>query len=84
MILRILFNQTIAIILFISGIVLGAAAHILFGLLTILGGLLLGFSHYVQDLTPQDPKPTLLFYAAFSSLLILFTIAYVIFSSVLF
>ncbi|WP_082234516.1 hypothetical protein [Halobacillus massiliensis] len=84
MILRILFNHTIAVILFISGIVLGVVVHILFGLLTILGGLLLSFSPYIQDLTPQDPKPTLLFYAAFSFLLILFAVTYVIVSSMVF
>lgn len=58
------------------GLWLGSMINMYFGLITILGGLLLGFSALRNDLEEMHTKTKVLFWGAFTFLLILFSAAF--------
>ena len=76
MIVNIIFNPFFAIFLFMSGIWMGSMFDPLFGLITILGGLLLGFSHSFKNGAVMNKKSKILLFASFVFLLILMSLAY--------
>lgn len=71
MAVKILFNPILAFTFFMIGMWLGSTIHISFGFITILGGLLFGFSPIRHDVEEMEKKTKLLFFGAFIFLLIL-------------
>jgi amino acid permease len=74
---KVLFNPILAFALFMAGMWL-AAVDISFGLMSILGGLLFGFSSLRNDVKTMKKKTKLLFYGTFISFLSLFSITFMI------
>ena len=76
MVVKIIFNPIFALFLFMTGIWMGSMINPLFGLITILGGLLLGFSHSFKNGAVMNKKSKILLFASFVFLLILMSLAY--------
>lgn len=74
---NIISNPIFALMLFMIGIWMGSTVDPLFGLITILGGLLLGFSNLTKNDTILNKKSKILLYASFVFLLSLMSLAYV-------
>ncbi|MBO1515487.1 hypothetical protein [Metabacillus bambusae] len=70
-------NQIFALMLFMVGIWLGSTIDPLFGVITVLGGLLLGFSISLNNGVLMDKKSKVLLYASIVFLLILMSLAYI-------
>jgi hypothetical protein len=81
MVVNIIFNPILALLLFMIGIWMGSMIDPLFGLITILGGLLLGFSHSIKNGTVMNKKSKVLFFASFVFLLSLMSLAYLTISA---
>lgn len=73
---NIIFNPIFALMLFMTGIWMGSMIDPLFGLMTILGGLLLGFSNFFKNGVVMNKKLKILFYAFFIFLLSLMSLIY--------
>lgn len=76
MVVNIIFNPIFALLLFIIGIWLASMIAPVFGLITILGGLLLGFSPLFKSETVVDRKLMVLRFASFFFLLSLMSVTY--------
>ncbi|WP_428911627.1 hypothetical protein [Niallia sp. Krafla_26] len=76
MIVNFLFHPVFALLLFVTGIWMGSMVDPLFGLITILGGMLLGASSIFENGRDMDKKIKILFIASFIFLLSLMSIAY--------
>lgn len=74
---NIIFNPIFALMLFMIGIWMGSTVDPLFGLITILGGLLLGFSNLSKNDIILNKKSKNLLYASLVFLLSLMSLAYV-------
>lgn len=70
-------NQVFALMLFMVGIWMGSTIDPLFGLITILGGLLLGFSISFNNGVEMNKKTKVLLFASFVFLLSLMSLAYI-------
>ena len=77
MAVKIIFNPIFALLLFMVGIWMGSMIHPLFRLITILGGLLLGFSNSFENGVAMNKKSKVLLYAYFVFLLSLMSLAYI-------
>jgi hypothetical protein len=73
---NIIFNPIFALMLFMTGIWMGSMIDPLFGLITILGSLLLGFSNFFKSGVVMNKKSKVLLYASFIFLLSLMSLAY--------
>ncbi len=73
---NIIFNPIFALMLFMIGIWMGSTIDPLFGLITILGGLLLGFSNFFKNGVVMNTKSKILLYTSFVFLLSLMSLAY--------
>jgi hypothetical protein len=78
---NIIFNPIFALMLFMTGIWMGSMIDPLFGLITILGGLLLGFSNFFKNGVVMNKKSKVLLYAYFIFLLSLMSLAYLAISA---
>ncbi|MFJ8234164.1 hypothetical protein ACIQ34_00305 [Ureibacillus sp. NPDC094379] len=78
MAVNIIFNPIFALILFMTGIWMGSMIDPLFGLITILGGLLLGTSNFFQNGLGMNKKTKILFYASLIFLLSLMSLTYIV------
>ena len=76
MVINIIFNPIFALFLFMTGIWMGSMVDPLFGLITILGGLLLGFSYSFKNGAVMNKKSKTFLFASFVFLLILMSLAY--------
>ena len=76
MAINIIFNPIFALMLFMIGIWIGSMIDPLFGLISILGGLLLGFSNFFKNGVVINKKSKILFYGSFVFLLSLMSLAY--------
>ncbi|KAB7709078.1 hypothetical protein F9802_02855 [Bacillus aerolatus] len=76
MAVNIMFNPIFALMLFMIGIWMRSTIDPLFGLITILGGLLLGFSNSFKNGVVMNKKSKFLLYATFVFLLSLMSLAY--------
>ena len=76
MAINIIFNPIFALMLFMTGIWMGSMIDPLFGLITILGGLLLGSSNLFKNGVVMNKKSNILFYATFIFLLSLMSLTY--------
>ncbi|HLR71002.1 MAG TPA: hypothetical protein VK085_06185 [Pseudogracilibacillus sp.] len=77
MAVKVLFNPILAFAFFMSGVWL-ATVNISFGLMSIVGGLLFGFSSLRNDVETMNKKSKLLFYGTFIAFLSLFSITFII------
>ncbi|MBL5775150.1 hypothetical protein MXL46_17570 [Heyndrickxia sporothermodurans] len=75
---RIFFHPVLALVLFMIGIWMASTINILCGLITILGGGLLGFSPLRRIVSLMNEKTKLLFYASFIFLLILISATFLV------
>jgi hypothetical protein len=73
---NIIFNPIFALMLFMTGIWMGSMIDPLFGLITIFGGLLLGFSNFFNNGVVMNKKSKILLYASFIFLLSIMSLAY--------
>ncbi|WP_175638431.1 hypothetical protein [Metabacillus schmidteae] len=76
MAVNIIFNPIFYLMLFMIGIWMGGMIDPLFGLISILGGLLLGFSNSLKNGVVMNKKSKVLLYASFVFLLSLMSLAY--------
>ena len=76
MAVNIIFNPIFALMLFMTGIWMGSMIDPSFGLITILGGLLLGSSNFFKNGVVMNKKSKILFYATFIFLLSLMSLTY--------
>jgi len=81
MVANIIFNPIFALMLFTAGIWMGCMIDSLFGLITILGGSLLGFSHSFRNGEVVNKKLRFLLIVSFIFLLSLMSIAYLAISA---
>ena len=81
MLANIIFNPIFALMLFMAGIWLGSMIDPLFGLITILGGSLLGFSNSFKNGEVVNKKLRFLLIASFIFLLSLMSLAYLVVSA---
>ncbi len=81
MAVNIIFSPIFALMLFMIGIWMGSMIDPLFGLITILGGLLLGFSTPFKNGEKMNKKSKVLLYASFIFLLSLMSLAYLAISA---
>lgn len=82
MAVKVLFNPILASVFFMAGIWL-STINILFGLMSIVGGLLFGFSSLRTDVETMNKKTKLLFFATFISFLSLFSVTFLILTKTL-
>ncbi|WP_217587091.1 hypothetical protein [Lentibacillus saliphilus] len=83
MAVKVLFSPILAFALFMAGMWLGTV-NISFGLMSIVGGLLFGFSLSRNDVRTMNKKAKLLLCGAFIFFLSLFSITFLIITKVLF
>lgn len=76
MVVKIIFNPIFVLFLFTMGIWLASMIDPVFGLITIVGGSLLGFSPLSKSDTVMDKKVKVLFFGAFFLLLSLMSVTY--------
>ncbi|WP_040203448.1 hypothetical protein [Neobacillus jeddahensis] len=76
MAVTIIFIRIFALILFMAGIWMGSTIDSLFGVITILGGLLLGFSSTFENSIVMNKKSKVFLYTSFVFLLSLMSLAY--------
>ncbi len=81
MAINIIFNPIFALMLFMTGIWMGSMIDPLFGLITIFGGLLLGFSNFFKNGVVMNKKSKVLLYASFIFLLSIMSLAYLAISA---
>ena len=81
MAVNIIFNPIFALMLFMTGIWMGSMMDPLFGLITILGGSLLGFSNIFKNGVVTNKKSKVLLYASFIFLLSIMSLAYLAISA---
>lgn len=84
MAVNIIFNPFLALIVLIIGIWMASLVNLLFGLVAILGGLLLGFSTLFKNGITMNKKSKVLLFASFVFLLSLFSLAYLVVSVFIF
>lgn len=75
---KMMFHPISASLLFVSGIWMGSMVHPLFGLVTIFGGMLLGFSGFIEDREKMNKKAKVVFYSFFIFLLSILSSGYII------
>jgi hypothetical protein len=73
---NIILNPFFALILFMIGIWMGSMIDPLFGIITIFGGLLLGFSSSFKNYEVMNKKSKVLLFASFIFLLSLMSLTY--------
>jgi len=78
---NIIFNSFFALIILVIGIWMGSTVNQLFGLVAILGGLLLGFSNLFKNDITINKKSKVLLFASFVFLLSLFSLTYLVVSA---
>lgn len=76
MVVNIIFNPIFALFLFTTGIWMASMIDPVFGLITILGGSLLGFSPLSKNDTAMGRKTKVLLFGAFFFLLSLMSLTY--------
>jgi hypothetical protein len=76
MVVNIIFNPIFALMLFMIGIWMGSMIDPMYGLITILGGLLLGFSNSFKNGIVMNKKVNILLFSSFVFLLSLMSLAY--------
>ncbi len=81
MTVNIIFNSFFALIILVIGIWMGSMVNQLFGLVAILGGLLLGFSNLFKNGITINKKSKVLLLASFVFLLSLFSLTYLVVSA---
>lgn len=77
MAVNMIFNPVIALILFTLGIWMGSMIDPMYGLITILGGLLLGFSNSFKSCEGLNKKSKFFLYVSFVFLLSLMSLTYI-------
>ncbi|MFP3668083.1 hypothetical protein SB717_23355 [Priestia sp. SIMBA_032] len=81
---NVIFNPFFALIIFVIGVWMGSTIDQLFGLIAILGGLLLGFSNLFKNGITINKKSKVLLLASFVFLLSLFSLTYLVTSVFIF
>ena len=81
MTVNIIFNPFFALIILVIGIWMGSTVNQLFGLVAILGGLLLGFSNLFKNGITINKKSKVLLFTSFVFLLSLFSLTYLVVSA---
>lgn len=76
MFVNMIFNRGFALLLFMAGIWMGSMMDPVFGIITILAGLLLGFSDSFKSGKGMDKKVKVLFFATFTFLFLLMSLTY--------
>ncbi|MBX9983731.1 hypothetical protein [Priestia aryabhattai] len=84
MAVNMIFNPFFALIVLVVGMWTASTVHQFFGLVSILGGLLLGFSTLFKNDTTINKKSKVLLFASFVFLLNLFSLAYLVVSAFIF
>ncbi|PEW09260.1 hypothetical protein CN435_27675 [Priestia megaterium] len=84
MVVNVIFNPFFALMILITGIWMGSTVNELFGLIAILGGLLLGFSNVFINGITINKKAKFLLFASFVFLLSLFSLTYLMVSGFIF
>ena len=83
MAINIIFNPVFALLLFMTGIWMGSMIHPLYGLLSIIGGLLLGSYNFFKNDKAMNKKQTKYFYASLIFLFSIMSLAYLAISAFL-
>ncbi len=78
---NVIFNPFFALIILVIGVWMGSTVNQLFGLVAILGGLLLGFSNLFKNGITINKKSKVLLFASFVFLLSLFSLTYLVVST---
>jgi hypothetical protein len=78
---NVIFNPFFALIILVIGVWMGSTINQLFGLVAILGGLLLGFSNLFKNGITINKKSKVLLFASFVFLLSLFSLTYLVVSA---
>jgi len=81
---NVVFNPFFALIILVIGVWMGSTVNQLFGLVAILGGLLLGFSNLFKNGITINKKSKVLLFASFVFLLSLFSLTYLVVSAFIF
>lgn len=84
MTVNIIFNSFFALLILVIGIWMGSTVNQLFGLVAILGGLLLGFSNLFKNGITINKKSKVLLFASLVFLLSLFSLTYLVVSAFIF
>ncbi|MGG2091035.1 hypothetical protein ABFY59_29580 [Priestia aryabhattai] len=78
MTVNVVFNPFFALMILVTGVGMGSTVNDLFGLIAILGGLLLGFSNLFKNGVTINKKAKVLLFASFVFLLGLFSLTYLV------
>ena len=78
MTVNVIFNPLFASMILVTGVWMGSTVNELFGLIAILGGLLLGFSNLFKNGITINKKAKVLLFASFVFLLGLFSLTYLV------
>ncbi|MBE2978217.1 hypothetical protein [Priestia megaterium] len=84
MTVNVIFNPFFALMILVTGVWMGSTVNELFGLIAILGGLLLGFSNLFKNGITLNKKAKVLLFASFVFLLSLFSLTYLVASAFIF
>ncbi|PWA08174.1 hypothetical protein DCC39_15425 [Pueribacillus theae] len=76
-------HPVLALFLFMVGILMANTVHLSFGLIMILGGLMLGFSPIRNDIPFMNKKAKSLFYVSFIFLLLLISSTFLVIITVI-
>lgn len=74
--IKIIFHPIFALILFMTDIWMGSMMDPMYGIITILGGSLQGFSYFFKNGEAMKGKSKILFYGSFVFMLSLMSLAY--------
>lgn len=83
MTVNVIFNPLFASMILVTGVWVGSTANELFGLIAILGGVLLGFSNLFKNGITINKKAKVLLFASFIFLLSLFSLTYLVASALI-
>lgn len=83
MTVNVIFNPLFASMILVTGVWMGSTSNELFGLIAILGGLLLGFSNLFKNGITINKKAKVLLFASFIFLLSLFSLTYLVASALI-
>ncbi|MDE8674655.1 hypothetical protein [Priestia aryabhattai] len=83
MTVNVIFNPLFASMILVTGVWMGSTSNELFGLIAILGGVLLGFSNLFKNGITINKKAKVLLFASFIFLLSLFSLTYLVASALI-
>lgn len=81
--MNVIFNPLFASMILVTGVWMGSTSNELFGLIAILGGVLLGFSNLFKNGITINKKAKVLLFASFIFLLSLFSLTYLVASALI-